>query len=82
MRIALVLTVPFLALAQEYRGTILGRVTDSSGAVVLGVSIRVVNVETNVGAGTTSNEHGNYQVPFLLPADYRVTVEHPGFKKI
>jgi len=82
MRFALLFAIPLLAFAQEYRGTILGRVTDPTGAVVVGASIRVVNVDTNATAGTNSNGQGNYQVPFLLPGDYRVTVEHPGFKRV
>jgi hypothetical protein len=78
--LALVLTMT--ASAQEYRGTVLGRVTDSSGAVVAGAAIAVQNVETGVAARTTSNDTGAYQVPFLIPGDYLVTVEHSGFKKV
>src|SRR6516165_11401822 len=83
MRLAwLVVALPSLALAQEYRGTILGRITDPTGAVVVGASIRVFNLETGVAISTTSNEQGNYQIPFLLPGEYRVAVEHPGFKNV
>src|SRR5881396_3670460 len=70
------------ALAQEFRGTILGRITDSSGAIIAGASVRVRNIDTNASAGTTSNETGNYQVPFLLPGNYAIEVEHAGFKKL
>jgi len=82
MRFALLLAFPLLAVAQEYRGTILGRITDPTGAVVVGASIQIVNTGTGVATGTNSNDQGNYQVPFLLPGDYKVTVEHPGFKKV
>ncbi len=82
MKLAWLLAFPFLALAQEYRGTILGRITDPTGAVVVGASIAVLHVETGVSTGTNSNGQGNYQVPFLLPGDYRIAVEHPGFKKV
>lgn len=82
MRSALLLAFPLLAFAQEYRGTILGRITDPTGAVVVGASIQIVNTGTGVVTGTNSNDQGNYQVPFLLPGDYRVTVEHSGFKKV
>ncbi|MBV9081544.1 MAG: carboxypeptidase regulatory-like domain-containing protein, partial [Acidobacteriaceae bacterium] len=68
-------------LAQEYRGTVLGRVTDPSGGVVPGVQITVTNVETGVAVNTTSNSDGNYQAPFLLPGTYTVTADHTGFKK-
>src|SRR5437763_9941431 len=69
------------AIAQEFRGTILGRVTDSSGAVVAGAAIQATNTETNVSVNTTSNQDGNYQVPFLNPGNYNLAVNHPGFKK-
>jgi len=68
--------------AQEFRGTLLGRVTDPSGAVVPGVSITAIQLETNVSTNTRTNEEGIYRIPFLPPGDYRVVVEHPGFKRI
>ncbi len=69
-------------LGQEFQGTILGRITDSSGAVVPDVQVKVVNTETGASSSTKTNAQGNYRVPFLLPGDYRVFVEHPGFQKI
>src|SRR5213594_1893766 len=70
------------AVAQEFRGTILGRITDASGAIVPGATIQVRNIDTNAAVRTTSNDSGNYQVPFLLPGNYAVLVEHGGFKKL
>jgi hypothetical protein len=69
-------------LAQEYRGTVLGRITDPSAAPVAGASVEVKSVETGVVTKSTSNESGNYQVPFLLPGDYTVSVALAGFKTI
>ena len=71
-----------IGLAQEYRGTILGRVTDPSGAAVPGASVAVQSVETGVIARSTSNDTGNYQVPFLTPGEYTVSIEHSGFKTV
>src|SRR5712691_11573370 len=68
--------------AQEFRGTILGRITDPSGAPVAGSSIEALNIETGVKIGSKSNEAGNYQIPFLVPGNYSVLVEHSGFKRI
>jgi hypothetical protein len=51
------------AAAQEFRGGVLGRITDSTGAVIVGAAIRVTNTETNVAASTVSNQDGNYQIP-------------------
>ncbi|MGH9661433.1 MAG: carboxypeptidase regulatory-like domain-containing protein, partial [Bryobacteraceae bacterium] len=68
--------------AQEFRGTILGRITDPSGAPVVGSSIEALNVETGVTIRSTSNEAGIYQIPFLVPGNYSVRVEQSGFKRI
>jgi len=67
--------------AQESRAAILGRVTDSSGAVIIGARVHALNVATNAGASSVTNEGGSYEIPYLLPGQYRVTVEMPGFKK-
>jgi hypothetical protein len=69
------------AWAQDPRGTILGRVTDSSGGVMPGVEIRVTNAQTGVTVAAMTNDRGNYNIPFVLPATYTVTAEMSGFKK-
>jgi hypothetical protein len=69
------------ALGQEYRGTIQGRVTDSSGARVAGARIVAINVATNLTLEATANEAGEFRLPFVIPGDYTVTAESTGFKK-
>jgi hypothetical protein len=59
---------------------ILGRVTDSSGAVIPGVTIRATNTATNVTVSTQSTAEGTYEIPFLIPGTYNVAAEHTGFK--
>ncbi|MBM3748084.1 MAG: carboxypeptidase regulatory-like domain-containing protein, partial [Acidobacteria bacterium] len=66
--------------AQETRGTILGRVTDPSGAVIPNVTVRLTNPATNVTVSTATNADGNYEVPYLLPGTYRLTAEMAGFR--
>jgi hypothetical protein len=68
--------------AQEFRGTVTGRVTDSSGAIIPGASVTVTNVATGVAATATTNETGNYTVPYLMPGNYSVTFELIGFRKV
>ncbi|MEN6546397.1 MAG: carboxypeptidase-like regulatory domain-containing protein, partial [Armatimonadia bacterium] len=68
--------------AQDYRGSVLGRITDATGAVVPDVSITVVNEGTNVPSTTRSNQEGNYLVPLLVPGAYTITVGASGFKKL
>jgi len=67
--------------AQEARGTIQGRVTDSSGAAVPGATVEVFNLATGVATTTNTNAEGSYRVPFLNPGTYRVTVTLQGFSK-
>ncbi len=66
--------------AQDVRGTLLGSITDSSKASIPGASIRVVNTTTKVSVSATSNREGLFNLPYLLPGAYRVTVEAKGFK--
>jgi len=60
-------------------GTIRGLVKDTSGAVLPGVGINVVNVATQQKTETVSTESGTYTFPFLTPGDYNLTAELPGF---
>ncbi|MBI4478024.1 MAG: carboxypeptidase regulatory-like domain-containing protein [Acidobacteria bacterium] len=69
------------AAAQEYRGTILGRVLDQQDAVVPGATLVITNEKTNVSAEAVTEADGAYTVPFLIPGTYRIEVELPGFKK-
>jgi len=75
----LVLTLTPLA-AQEYRGSVLGTVTDTSGGVVPGAKVTVTNEATGTAVETRTNAEGRYVVPFLLPATYTVEVSSEGFK--
>ncbi len=67
--------------SQESKGTILGRITDSSGLVVPAANIHVIDIATTLNTRSVSNADGNYVVPFLVPGTYTITVEKTGFKK-
>jgi hypothetical protein len=67
--------------AQQGRGSIQGTVTDSSGAVIAGANIAIVNVETNTTFTTQSSSEGYYSAPTLAVGNYNVTVEKQGFKR-
>jgi len=62
-------------------GTILGTVTDASGAVLAGVEVDLVNTATNQGLKQTTNESGQYVFPSVLPGEYDLTVTAKGFRK-
>jgi len=69
------------AMGQAVNATLLGTVTDSSGAAV--ASAKVTITETNTGISRTSqtNDSGNYVFPDLPPGTYTVTAEQTGFKR-
>jgi hypothetical protein len=73
--------LPALAPAQEFRGTLSGRVTDPQQASVPGAKILVSENETGSKSQTVSNADGSYVLPFLPPGVYTVTAEAAGFKK-
>lgn len=68
------------AAAQEYRATVLGTITDATGAVVANAKVSLVNTQTGVNLAVRSNAEGLYTVPFVVPGQYRLVVENPGFK--
>ncbi len=65
---------------QEFKGTILGRISDATGAVVPGAKITITNQDTNVPVEVRSNTEGNYTAPFLLPGTYKVAAAAEGFR--
>jgi hypothetical protein len=66
---------------QAGSATILGTVTDNSGAAVGKARIQITNVGTNVTERTETTDAGTYSVPYLKSGVYRVTVEFAGFQK-
>jgi outer membrane receptor protein involved in Fe transport len=66
--------------AQTFRGTILGTVTDSSGAAVPGATVTIKNTDTGLIRTVTTSDDGSYAVPELPLGNYTITVEKPGFK--
>ncbi|HEU0138458.1 MAG TPA: TonB-dependent receptor [Bryobacteraceae bacterium] len=73
--------MPVSLRAQDARGSIVGRVADSTDAVIAGAEVRATNVATGVAAVSKTNEAGNYVIAYLLPGRYTVEVEFAGFKK-
>ncbi len=68
------------ASAQQFTGTIQGIVQDSSGAVVPGAEISVINIGTNETRNVTTESNGAYVVPQLKPGLYRVVAKMTKFK--
>jgi hypothetical protein len=67
--------------AQTTTGSIVGTISDPSGAVIGGAAVTVTNMGTSIAVKTTTDNGGNYVVTPLQVGLYSVTVEAAGFKK-
>src|SRR6266446_4159622 len=77
----LFLMLSLALVAQTTTGSIVGKVSDSTGAVVPNATVTVTNVDTGNTVKTTTNADGNYAVTPLPVGNYSVTIEAQGFKK-
>ena len=68
--------------AQQVFGSILGTVTDPSGAAVSGAKITVTDLSKGTKFEVTTNESGNYLKGQLIPGQYQVTITAQGFQKV
>jgi hypothetical protein len=66
--------------AQSGNANLSGRITDSSGAIIIGADVTVSNVATNVSVNTQTNSEGHFSLTGLIPGEYKVTVASPGFR--
>lgn len=69
-----------LCFGQDPRGSFMGAVTDVTGAVVPGASVRFTHTETSVTFTTESNAQGVFEAPYLRTGSYSLTCSVPGFK--
>ena len=67
------------ALAQVTSGSILGRVTDSSGALISGADVTATDIETHIAFHGRTNALGTYDLLHLAPGTYEITASHSGF---
>lgn len=75
----LALLLPVGLFAQE-TATVVGTVTDSTGAIVPNVKVTITNVGTSVTRAVVTNSAGNYSAPELSIGQYSVRAEYEGFK--
>jgi Carboxypeptidase regulatory-like domain len=69
-----------VASAQEFRGTVTGKIIDPNSAVVPGATVTIKNLATNVTNTTKTNEEGVYAFLFLLPGKYALSATSEGFQ--
>ena len=74
------LTLP--AIAQSTFGTILGTVTDSSGAVVPNIVVKITNQGENINREVQTDSQGNYQAENIKEGIYTVSVKAEGFREV
>jgi Carboxypeptidase regulatory-like domain len=68
------------AFGQTANATLGGSVSDATGALIPGVTVKAANTETGIVNTAVSNEAGVYQLSSLQPGVYMVTAELPGFQ--
>lgn len=71
----------FAAVAQTGAGTVEGTVRDSTGAVIPGAEVKLVQTDTAVERTTTTTEAGLFAFPALQPGNYRIEVATSGMEK-
>src|ERR1700730_12381558 len=75
-----ILALGTAASAQTFRGTILGTVTDSSGASVPGANVTIRNIDTGLLRTVATSDDGSYAAPELPLGNYTISIEKAGFK--
>jgi hypothetical protein len=72
----------YTAVAQDTSATILGNVTDPSGAAVPKATVVVTNTATNVAVTVQTTDSGAYNVPQLIPGTYSISIKMDGFQAV
>lgn len=84
-KLAGVSSIAFLIAACAYgqgggNAALTGTVTDPTGAVIVGANVTMTQIGTEAKRTATSNGNGQFTMPSLPPANYRLSVEASGFK--
>ncbi len=74
----LLLLVAWSAVAQDFRGSLVGLVRDSSGARVAAANLKIESVASSLWRKTSSDSAGEFRFDDLLPGEYRITVSAHG----
>jgi hypothetical protein len=79
---ALLLSLAGSASAQQVFGSIIGNVTDPTGSAVNNAKVTITDVTKGASFVVMTNESGQYTKGQLIPDQYTVTIEAPGFQKV
>lgn len=66
---------------QRITGAISGQVLDPNGAAVAGARVTIANDEKGYKLEVTTGEEGSFSAPDLVPGNYKVLIQHAGFKR-
>jgi len=77
----LLLFLPVTSSAQDISGGLLGRVQDSSGAVIVGAKVTALNVDTGIATTVLTRQDGTYAFESLHIGNYEITVDANGFRE-
>lgn len=78
--LGLFLMLAGLVSGQTPTASVVGRVVDASGAVIPGVSVKVVQLETNQAFARVTDAAGDFTVPYLTPGKYIMEAKGAGFR--
>jgi len=76
------LCAPAIAAGQQFRGTLVGTVSDPSGALVRGAKVTLIELETNASLATETNSEGFYVLQYIPPGRYRLQIAAAGFQPV
>jgi outer membrane receptor protein involved in Fe transport len=79
---AIIMPLLFAALmsGQTIDTGIVGTVSDPAGGVITGANVRITNSQTGIARTVTSGPSGLFEVRYLVPGEYSVDVQSPGFR--
>src|SRR5260370_39471211 len=76
--LGVLLTLAVQANAQT--SSVVGTITDQSGAIIEGAKVTATNTQTSTARESSSNDTGLYRLTNLVPGSYTITAEKDGFK--
>ena len=80
LAVAVMLLLPICASAQIDTGSIVGTVSDPSGAAIAGATVELTNEATGVTRSVTTNGDGAYQFTAITPGTYSVKASSTNFE--
>src|SRR5215475_11345814 len=78
--VLIILSCGRAAFSQGFQGGLRGQAIDPGGAIIPGVEVQLINVDTNATRMSVTNEQGQYNFSAINPGSYKIKATLPGFK--